>query len=94
LERFYREVPTVLSFVSTQGTYRLRPFRLLGICRARDAWIYVASRWYWYAKLELLLQGALWHAINELYCRRILIGPEGGYFHELRLNDPALWRWK
>lgn len=68
--------------------------RLLGPACDRDGYIYVRSSWYWYARLELFLQSCLHWVVSSLIRQRILAGPEGGWFHEFRLNDPARWRWK
>lgn len=69
-------------------------YRLLGRSCNRDGWIYVAERWYWYAKLELFLLAANSFLFRFLIRQGILAGPEGGFFHEFHFNDPALWRWK
>jgi hypothetical protein len=72
---------------------RCGSYRLLGKCEDRDALIYVRSGWWYYAKLELVLQAALHFAVRFLCRQRILVGPEGSFFCERRLGDPAFWRW-
>lgn len=84
----YLQEPTLPAALKRQG------YRNLGRYCSRDATMWLRSGWYWYAKVELYLLGVYHALIDELCRQRILVGPEGCFIWELRLNDPALWRWK
>lgn len=67
-------------------------YRLLGTAWDRDGYIYVAERWYWFARLELFLQSALHFAVTFLIRQGFLRSAvEGDWFYNFRFDPPDLW---
>lgn len=72
--------------------HQMRLGRLLGKAWSRDGFIYVAERWYWYARLELLLQSCMHFAfVCVIRTGLIRASVEGAWFHEFRFDPPDLW---
>lgn len=79
-------LPTVRSELKRQG------YRCLGRYSSRDVTMWVPGLWYWFARLELFLQGALYFAVSFLIRQGFLRSAvEGDFFCNFRFDPPDLW---
>jgi hypothetical protein len=69
-------------------------YRCIGMRSDIDATVWVPRWLSWYAVTELFLLAVITNVATFLARHEILTGEPGCFLWDLRLNDPANWRWR